>query len=404
MQNSYEIIPNNYNSYYSKNAYTEYETKHNIPNMKHNNHFNYSRNNYDLYFNNCPYSKTTPNFYNKNRYTRHNEKINIIKKEGEEYLDELNKTMNDINKNRNNINLEKILNITNNNNQAYENGFNNDENKELEYEIEEMKSKCLALSNDNIMLKEDIYRFNNINRNIENEIINQRKYNLSLVEQNTNINNQNIALKEKINESRKKIDIMEANCKVYKKSDIVKGKIYYKNLELKKEYDYNKLCNKKNKLEEDFYLLKEKYSSLEEKNNFLSKELNELKAIQDNKLSDLENKISEISEIVGVLKEENTSLKSENKTLRNSIVEINNDRENYEIMFNEQKMINDNLSGKIKGINKELEKIKMENMIENNNIRKKEKEKNNFKKDLIFDFQRRINEYKNMQLRYEYSN
>ena len=64
---------------------------------------------------------------------------------------------------------------------------------------------------------------------------------------------------------------MEANCKVYKKSDIVKGKIYYKNLELKKEYDYNKLCNKKNKLEEDFYLLKEKYSSLEEKNKILSK-------------------------------------------------------------------------------------------------------------------------------------
>ena len=173
----------------------------NIPNNK---FYCYSSN--DLYVPNvinnkniC--AKTMPNFYNKPKVKRNNSyigKINLLKKQSDEYLNNLDKTLNDIDMNRNNINVDKILNISNQNNiinNIKENKkyylLDDNEINEIQYEIDKLQSKYITLSNDNIMLKEDIYRIADINKNLEREIENQRKHNLSLVEENSNIKRKN---------------------------------------------------------------------------------------------------------------------------------------------------------------------------------------------------------------------
>ena len=188
------------------------------------------------------------------------------------------------------------------------------------------------------MIKEDIFRLTDINKNLEREIVNQRKHNLSLVEENTNINNQNINLNNKINNANKKINYIKSNSSKYTKFNLIRDKVFYKDKQLKQEYDYKKLIENKNKLEIDMNLLKEKYEILKDKNDKISKELDLLKKVQENKLNDLDNKIADALKKINELKDENISIKMENTKLNEQFLEIMKEKEKYYKLYKEQKI------------------------------------------------------------------
>ena len=422
MNKTYEII--------SKDSIIDLETNYtpkiepgnysqiDLNNNQNSHNFYYSNN--DIYdsnfinYNNIS-TKTTPNFYNKPKIKKNNSyiegNINLLKREGEEFLDNLDKSMNDIIINRSNINMDKIIDISNQNNSNNNESVNkakyfllnaNDEN-DIKYEIENLQSKYITLSNDNIMLKEDIYRLTDINKNLEREIDNQRKHNLSLAEENDNINKQNIDLNNKINNTNNQINLIRNNLNKYKKADIMRDKIYYKDLQMKQDYDYKKLNENKCNLEVDYRLLKEKYSLLEEKNNEISKKLNLLKKLQDNKLNELETKITEVLKVINNLKNENIEIQKENNLLNDKLLEIENEKNNYCKIYSKQKTLNNNLKKKIEDIKEDFNEYKKESIIakkENNDKKRAKKEKHNLKKEIISDLQKRINNYKEMQNKY----
>jgi len=82
------------------------------------------------------------------------------------------------------------------------------------------------------------------------------------------------------------------------------------------------------------------------------------------------------------------------------LIEIKNEKNNYYNLYNEQKILNYNLSKKINEIKEDFNEYKMENSLINENKKNKEeskKEKINMKKQLLSDIKRRIQSYKLMQ-------
>ena len=422
MNKTYEIDSGNF-VYMDSNNISQIEkdiyspTDLNYSNIPNNKFYCYSNNDIYIpnYVNENISTKTTPNFYNKPKLKRNRSykgKINLLKLESDEYLNKLDKTLNDIEINRNNLDMDKILNAPNqnsNNNNDIENKkyflLNDNKINDIKYEIDNLQSKYIALSNDNIMLKEDIYRLTDINKNLEREIDTQRKHNLFLVEENSNINEQNMNLKDKINNANSQINLIKSNINKYKKVDLMRDKIYYKDLQLKKEYNYKKLMEDKNKFEIDIKLLKEKFILLEDKNNKISNELNLLKNAQDNKLNDLENQVTEVLKEINNLKNENIKIQKENNSLKIKFSEINEEKNNYCRLYNYQKVLNNNLKKEISNIKQDFEEYKTESIIaKNENIKKNKmkKEKNNLKKEIISNLKKKINDYKEMQMKYKY--
>ena len=126
---------------------------------------------------------------NKDRYTinsAHNLKYQINNKNFGNYFPN-NFGNSNLNKN---LNLRKI------------------QNKNIEYKISQIKSELASINSDNLMMKEDIYKYTDMNKYIENEIIIQKEHNETLLNKNQNLIQENEALSLQLEQDEQELNTL----------------------------------------------------------------------------------------------------------------------------------------------------------------------------------------------------
>ena len=119
MKMTYEIVPNNNNNFldnekFQKEIYSPYELNYN---NNHNENITNNINQETSSLNNNKYEgQLAPNLFENNKLKNNKIKRKTNEEDQIKYIEDLNKTVNDIMLNRNNININKILNIPSNNN------------------------------------------------------------------------------------------------------------------------------------------------------------------------------------------------------------------------------------------------------------------------------------------------
>ena len=271
----------------------------------------------------------------------------------------------------------------------------NDNSSFIQNELSTLKLDYTTLNNDNIILREDINKLFELNKHLELSLDEERSHNYELAKENGILNNERRNLYKKIDEANKKIYQIKSLSK--KEAELMKRQIFYEDELNKKEYKYNLLLDKNNKLNDEYNSLNNKYILLKEKNDEDEKELNDLKIEQEEKINNIEKQMNVLLDEINNLKKENNELKNENDIYKNKIMNKEREREEYYNKYNEQKIINEMLIKENNEIRQKLlEHKKFMNKIENQEIIKEKIKRNNSenKMRIIQDLQNKIQRYK----------
>ena len=147
------------------------------------------------------------------------------------------------------------------------------------------------------MMKEDIYKYTDMNKYIENEIKSQKEHNETLYNKNQNLIQENETLARQLEQDEQELSTLlqenEAKHKIFDENQL--------NLELKNEKvnnDYEELIAINIKTKNDLELLCINYDELNNKNNNINNEIELIKELKNKQFSEIEDKIgSIISEI-----------------------------------------------------------------------------------------------------------
>ena len=277
------------------------------------------------------------------------------------------------------------------------NTINSKKNDYLEYRIKELNAEITCIKNDNIIFKEDIFKYSDINDYLKSEIDSQKEHNSYLVEKNNELINDNNNLQENLScLSCKAIQMQDEYEKLKLENN---NKQTYLNNKLKEMNDtYNSLSNEKDKLKKEYENLNNEYNTLFEKNVKTVNEITLQKQIQNVSLNDIENKVSNILDVIEKLKIENSNISNENSLLKNKFEGENKEKEEIYKKFKDELTLYEKLNKDCydSKINLELIKKKISNQIENENekIKKNKKSKKNTTKDIIRDLQNKLQDYK----------
>ena len=292
-------------------------------------------------------------------------------------------------KNRNNFNSNMNVSMP----------ISNQEDKNLKEEQEILKS-------DNIIMKEDINRLNEININLENELTQSRDIisdletkNQKLIEENSSLKStlndyeNNNYIKQYVNGQISKEEFLEKNC----------NERFMLECKLKDlENNYNLLQKEKIQYEVDFKVLLSKYNEIKEKYEKSNYELMNNKQIHDNELYSIDNKINILSKEVERLQRENSELRHENEKYRESYNIITSERDMYKDKLEDEKYKNDVLNKKIfeveNGYNQIMREKEYERYYERNKEENHKNNKSETKKQIAQVLQNKIQQYRRERL------
>ena len=289
------------------------------------------------------------------------------------------------------------------NNLNYNLNLNKPKINYLDYKLAKLNSELVAINSENLILKEDIYKYTDINKYLENEIKIQKEHNIDLLNINDKLIEENNNLNEKLindsNEFNESIQDKEIKQKEYDEKQ--------KNLELKNtkiNNDYEELININNKTKNDYNILCQNYEDLNKKNNEINKEINLLKEMQNKHFSEFEEKINNIISEIDILKKEQSSLNKENKDNKNKFNLIQKEKEDFFNKYQEQMLLNEKLTKELYNQKINLDAVKKILLKKEKNSKKSKKRPASLikKKDLIKDLQKKIYDYKTRTLRYSY--
>ena len=289
------------------------------------------------------------------------------------------------------------------NNLNYNLNLNKPKINYLDYKLAKLNSELVAINSENLILKEDIYKYTDINKYLENEIKIQKEHNIDLLNINDKLIEENNNLNEKLindsNEFNESIQDKEIKQKEYDEKQ--------KNLELKNtkiNNDYEELININNKTKNDYNILCQNYEDLNKKNNEINKEINLLKEMQNKHFSEFEEKINNIISEIDILKKEQSSLNKENKDNKNKFNLIQKEKEDFFNKYQEQMLLNEKLTKELYNQKINLDAVKKILLKKEKNSKKSKKRPASLikKKDLIKDLQKKIDDYKTRTLRYSY--
>ena len=289
------------------------------------------------------------------------------------------------------------------NNLNYNLNLNKPKINYLDYKLAQLNSELVAINSNNLMLKEDIYKYTDINKYLENEIKIQKEHNIDLLNINDKLIEENNNLNAKfINDSNEFNDLIqekETKQKVYDEKQ--------KNLEIKNNKinnDYDELISINNKTKNDYNTLCQNYDELNKKNIDVNNETNLLKEIQNKHFSDFEEKINNIISEIDILKKEQIALNKENKDNKNNFDLIQKEKENYFNKYQEQMLLNEKLTKELYNHKINLDAIKKIFLKKEKNSKKSKKRPASLikKKELMKDLQKKIDDYKAITLRYSY--
>ena len=296
-------------------------------------------------------------------------------------------------------NLNATLNTNNNNNNInYPN-----KNVTISYlpdaEVEKIKQEQATLKSDNIIFREDINRLTDLNRHLENELIEQRNRNIELANDNEQILQEKNKLEKELKtalETIEKNKLKETSLEQY-----YNERLMLQNRMRDNESELRKTQEEKSKYEIDFKVLQARFNELQIKDEKLNQEYTESKKKHDEEINKIEEKIEILMKEIEKLQKENGNLRLDNEKKINDINNITIQRDNFKEKFDEEKKRNELLIGRIGEIENEfrlLQNDKNEEMMNKYRNEEIKKNRNETKNKIISELQSRIQNYKNQRL------
>ena len=309
-------------------------------------------------------------------------KLNEINRALKE-LENQNKKLNQITKEESKLNSDnndEINNIINNSNIS----ANNDNN----YNYSELKS-------DNIIMKQELERLQQMNKNLENYLTEERNRNLKIVNENQELENKIRKLEIVLNEIKKQEEKNKMN-------EINMEKILNEKISLDKKLEENIIDMNKLKEEKDYYeieykVLSKEFTELKNNYDILLSEFNQVKENHDQQLNGVEEKVDNLLNEIDKLRNENTNLRKDNENQRLNLTELKKENNEYNSKINELKKENELINIKYNEIMKEFDEFKKEKM--NTDILKYKYEenkriKNENKMKIVNELQSKIQNYR----------
>ena len=299
-------------------------------------------------------------------------------------------------------NLNATLNTNNNNNNNNNINYPNN-NVTISYlpdaEVEKIKQEQATLKSDNIIFREDINRLTDLNRHLENELIEQRNRNIELANDNEQILQEKNKLEKELKtalETIEKNKLKETSLEQY-----YNERLMLQNRMRDNESELRKTQEEKSKYEIDFKVLQARFNELQIKDEKLNEEYTESKKKHDEEINKIEEKIEILMKEIEKLQKENGNLRLDNEKKINDINNITIQRDNFKEKFDEEKKRNELLIGRIGEIENEfrlLQNDKNEEMMNKYRNEEIKKNRNETKNKIISELQSRIQNYKNQRL------
>ena len=304
----------------------------------------------------------------------------------------------EIRTNKDNLNATLNTNNNNNNNINYPNN-----NVTISYlpdaEVEKIKQEQATLKSDNIIFREDINRLTDLNRHLENELIEQRNRNIELANDNEQILQEKNKLEKELKtalETIEKNKLKETSLEQY-----YNERLMLQNRMRDNESELRKTQEEKSKYEIDFKVLQARFNELQIKDEKLNQEYTESNKKHDEEINKIEEKIEILMKEIEKLQKENGNLRLDNEKKINDINNITIQRDNFKEKFDEEKKRNELLIGRIGEIENEfrlLQNDKNEEMMNKYRNEEIKKNRNETKNKIISELQSRIQNYKNQRL------
>ena len=270
----------------------------------------------------------------------------------------------------------------------------------VDYKISQIKSELAAINSDNLMMKEDIYKYSDMNKYIENEIKIQKEHNETLYNKNQDLIQENEALASQLEQEEEELNkLVQENENNHKILDENQIGLEMKNKKLDK--DIEELIEINNKIKNDYELLNSNYEELSKKNKDINDEIEIIKEIQNKQFNNIEEKIGTIISEIEILKNEKYNLIKENKEKKSRFEAINKEKEDFYQKYQEQIMINETLNKKIIDNRNELNELTKklgEKKIKKKPIRKKSNSLIK-RKEIVKELHQKIKNYKFQSLK-----
>jgi hypothetical protein len=256
------------------------------------------------------------------------------------------------------------------------------------------------LINNNLILREDINRLSDLNKNLENELKTQRFKNYQIANQNDTLNKSNLVLSSQIN----KINCLISKAKM-KENNLQNDINKRSNIEeiLKQtEIQCQNVNNEKNQIEIDYKVLCDKFNKLKEKSKNDQNCLIYIKCQQEEKMNKIDEKINKMLFEIESLKKENCEIRNSIDYTRKNIEQVNFIKLNLNEKINEEKCKNDLLNKDLENYKNEYEKLKIdlnEEMLKKEKEDKIRKEKVQNKLKMVSDLQKKIEDFKKSRIK-----
>ena len=279
----------------------------------------------------------------------------------------------------------------------------NDEKISPSINIEYEKIKDYSeLKSNNIILREDINRLEQANKNLELSLTEQRNRNIEIINKNEELSYRILKLEELLDEA----NIRDEKCKINEINieKLLNEKLFLNSKINEDEKNMKILKEEKEKYEIEYKVLNAKYIELKNNYDIIYNDYNNIKLIHDEKFNKIEDKIDNLLKEIEKLQSENNILRNENEKQRIDLNNISKQRDDYKEKYNEQKNKNDLLCVKINEIENEFNNIKKEKMNDEYNKLKYEenkKNKNENKMKIVNELQKRIQKYREQRLKQE---
>jgi len=261
------------------------------------------------------------------------------------------------------------------------------------------------LQSDNIIMKEDIDRLNEINMSLENEISQSRDIISDLQTENEKLKEENFDLKSKLNDyDNFNYTGLYMNGQISKENFLEKNfnEIFFLKNKLKElENNYNLLQKEKTQYEVDFKVLLSKYDEIKDKYEKCNYELMNNKRINDSELYNIDNKINTLSKEVEKLRIENSELRQNNERTQTSLNLMCSERDMFREKFEDEKYKNEILNKKIFEVENGYNQVMKEKEYERFYQRQKEenhRNKSETKNKIAQELQNKIQKYRRERL------
>ena len=392
-QNKASLINKSFDS--KKDNINKTKNKNNKINTKRNNskkkkyNKNLSYNNYENHENLSPKERKLIKLNKalKELEERNNE---LNKKSIPEYLYTTTSTIQNIN-NKSNLNLEGDLNNTE---------LIEDNNISPNIQFDKIKEEYSDLKINNIILKEDINRLEEANKNLEESLQEERNTNIEVLNKNVELSNRLLKLESLLEEAglrEEKYKINEINIE-----KLLNEKLYLNSKIVEDEKEYKRMKDERENFEVEYKVLVTKYNELKNDYDLMHNDYCSIKMEHEDQFRKIEDKVDNLMKEIEKLQNENNMLRNENERRKIELNGIGNERDDYLDKYNEEKHKNDLLNNKIEEIENEFNKFKKEKMNGDYFKMKNEqskKDKYERKMQIVNDLQERILKYKQQRLK-----